>query len=203
MEVNAADSNVCADGVIAELLDMGFEFDRISQAIGVVGPRRADVLEFMLSSSGSGQTKPSGDFPSRRSVPSNAEPRSIDKRTKLANPRRRFKQPSITDHLASTTGSKRESCGEKASTSYPCLAASIDPRLPVSADIFSKLKPESQSLLESSRGEFDQTDKISAVLQKHFGFSCVKGFQMEALNAWFAHKDCLVLAATGSGMTFF
>jgi Werner syndrome ATP-dependent helicase len=51
----------------------------------------------------------------------------------------------------------------------------------------------------NSRGEFERTDKISAVLQKHFGFSCVKGFQKEALDAWFAHKDCLVLAATGSG----
>jgi Werner syndrome ATP-dependent helicase len=51
----------------------------------------------------------------------------------------------------------------------------------------------------NSRGEFDRTGKISAVLQKHFGFSCVKGFQKEALDAWFANKDCLVLAATGSG----
>lgn len=67
------------------------------------------------------------------------------------------------------------------------------------AAICFKPKPEHQTLVDDPRGEFDRTDKIRAVLQKHFGFSCVKGFQKEALDAWFAHKDCLVLAATGSG----
>jgi len=42
-------------------------------------------------------------------------------------------------------------------------------------------------------------DRISAVLQKHFGFSCLKAFQKEVLDAWSAHRDCIVLAATGSG----
>jgi Werner syndrome ATP-dependent helicase len=73
----------------------------------------------------------------------------------------------------------------------------------VTAAVCSKLKPEPQTLVESSRGGFDRTDRVSAVLQKHFGFSCVKGFQKEALDAWFAHKDCLVLAATGSGSLLF
>jgi werner syndrome ATP-dependent helicase len=39
-------------------------------------------------------------------------------------------------------------------------------------------------------------DIISAVLQKHFGFSSLKAFQKEVLDAWFAHGDCVLLAAT-------
>ncbi|KAF9605738.1 hypothetical protein IFM89_018134 [Coptis chinensis] len=41
--------------------------------------------------------------------------------------------------------------------------------------------------------------RVKNLLQKHFGFSCLKTFQKEALEAWLANEDCLVLAATGSG----
>uniref|UniRef100_A0A0E0KYK1 ATP-dependent DNA helicase n=1 Tax=Oryza punctata TaxID=4537 RepID=A0A0E0KYK1_ORYPU len=199
MEDGAAGGDVSADRVIAELLDMGFEFDEISRAIGAVGPRRADVLEFVLGGSGNGKTKPSRESGSCHSVSSNAEPRPSDDGNKLANARKRLKQSSITDHLASNTGSERVSCGQKASMSYPCLAASDDPRAAVGTDMCSALKLESQFLLANSRSESDLRDKITAVMRKHFGFSSVKGFQKEALDSWFAHKDCLVLAATGSG----
>uniref|UniRef100_A0ACD5TX96 Uncharacterized protein n=1 Tax=Avena sativa TaxID=4498 RepID=A0ACD5TX96_AVESA len=187
MEANSSGADVSADHIIAELLDMGFEFDKISEAIGIVGPCRADVVEFMLNGSGSEQRKPAGGL----------QRRSSDRSTRPANPRGNFKQSSITDHIASTTGSKMESRGGEASTSYSWLAPSIDTA--VTAAVCSKSKPEPQTLLQNSRGEFDLNDKISAVLKKHFGFSCVKGFQKEALDAWSAHKDCLVLAATGSG----
>ncbi|XP_047042613.1 ATP-dependent DNA helicase Q-like SIM [Lolium rigidum] len=187
MEASSVGADVSADHVIAELLEMGFEFDKISEAIGVVGPCRADVVEFMLNGSGGEQRKPSGGSQRRRP----------DRSARLANPRGKFKQSSITDHIAATTGSKTVSCGGEPSTSYSCLPASIGPE--ATAAVCSKSKPEPQFLLVNSRGEFDRTGKIRAVLQKHFGFSCVKGFQKEALDAWFAHKDCLVLAATGSG----
>ncbi|KAL5647568.1 hypothetical protein ACJX0J_041923, partial [Zea mays] len=45
---------------------------------------------------------------------------------------------------------------------------------------------------------FSQMDIISALLQKHFGFSSLKAFQKEVLDAWFAHGDCVLLAATRS-----
>lgn len=41
--------------------------------------------------------------------------------------------------------------------------------------------------------------KADMLLQKHFGYQSLKRFQKEALGAWVAQKDCLVLAATGSG----
>lgn len=47
----------------------------------------------------------------------------------------------------------------------------------------------------------DWEQKVNSLLRKHFGFSSLKGFQREALAAWLARQDCLVLAATGSGKT--
>ncbi|XP_056698174.1 ATP-dependent DNA helicase Q-like SIM [Spinacia oleracea] len=45
----------------------------------------------------------------------------------------------------------------------------------------------------------DWDQKANSLLRKHFGYSGLKSFQMEALGAWFSQQDCLVLAATGSG----
>ncbi|WMV12005.1 hypothetical protein MTR67_005390 [Solanum verrucosum] len=45
----------------------------------------------------------------------------------------------------------------------------------------------------------DWQKKVKNLLQKHFGFSLLKDFQKEALEAWLSHQDCPVLAATGSG----
>ncbi|RCV15175.1 hypothetical protein SETIT_3G037100v2 [Setaria italica] len=192
-------SYVSADGLIAELLDMGFDFDDITAAVGAVGPRRAEVLEVLLvgPSAGAGQARRGGGAPSRPASLA-AQPRPAGKGTKLSNPRGRLRQPSITDHIASAAGRGNES-GREASTSFPCSESPVDHSVPVGGDICSKLGPELQYLVEDSRGNCDQKEKISAVLQKHFGFSSLKGFQMEVLNAWFANKDCLVLAATGSG----
>lgn len=47
----------------------------------------------------------------------------------------------------------------------------------------------------------DWEKKLNRLLKKHFGYPFVKKFQKEALEAWLNHQDCLVLAATGSGMT--
>ncbi|OQU77408.1 hypothetical protein SORBI_3009G045400 [Sorghum bicolor] len=194
------DPDVSADGLIAELLDMGFDFDAISAAVGAVGPRRAEVLELLLGGSAprAGQEGRRGGGVPCRPAPSAARPRPAGKGAKLPNPRGRLRQSSITDHVGSATGGRKES-GREASTSLPCSSAPGDPRVPVGADFCSKLGPQSRSLVENSTGESDQMDRVSAVLQKHFGFSCLKSFQKEVLDAWFAHRDCLVLAATGSG----
>jgi Werner syndrome ATP-dependent helicase len=207
MEPGAAQtgSDVSADALIAELLDMGFDFDDITAAVGAVGPRRAEALEVLLGGpgAGAGQARRGGGAPSRRASFA-AQPRPAGKGTqsKLSSPRGRLRQPSITDHIASAAGRRNES-GREASTSFPCSEAPVDHSVPVGGDICSKLGPELQSLVDNSRGNCVREEKISAVLQKHFGFTSVKGFQMEVLNAWFANKDCLVLAATGSGVYFF
>jgi hypothetical protein len=57
---------------------MGFEFNKISAAIGTVGPCCADVVEFMLNGSGgSDQRKPSAG----------SQRRSTDRSARLTNPR--------------------------------------------------------------------------------------------------------------------
>ncbi|TVU17808.1 hypothetical protein EJB05_33865, partial [Eragrostis curvula] len=197
MEPGADGSDVSADGLIAELLDMGFNFDDITAAIAAVGPRRAEVLELVLGGSGAARER-QGEGSAGISAPSSARPQPAGKGGRLSNPRGRFRQSSITDILASGAGSRKDS-GLEASTSFPCSMAPSDSRVPVGVDACSKPGSELQTLVENSSGQWNHRDKISAVLQKHFGFSCLKGFQMEALDAWFAHRDCLVLAATGSG----
>ncbi|KAG2616426.1 hypothetical protein PVAP13_3NG202226 [Panicum virgatum] len=194
-----AGGDVSADGLIAELLDMGFDFDDIAAAVGAVGPRRAEALEVLLGGpgAGAGQPRRGGGAPSRPAS-SAALPRPAGKGTQLRNPRGRLRQSSITDHTTSGAGGRNVSVRE-ASSSFPCSEAPVDHRVPVGVDVCSKLGPELQSLVENLRADCSHKDKIAAVLQKHFGFSSLKGFQMEALDAWFAHKDCLVLAATGSG----
>ncbi|MCO5583006.1 hypothetical protein L7F22_036912 [Adiantum nelumboides] len=47
-----------------------------------------------------------------------------------------------------------------------------------------------------NEGLFVKAENASS---KHFGFSRLKPFQMDALKAWANQQDCLVLAATGSG----
>ncbi|PWZ10343.1 hypothetical protein Zm00014a_041114 [Zea mays] len=200
MEPDAAGCDVSADGLIAELLDMGFEFDAISAAVGAVGPRRAEVFEVLLGGSDAraGQARRGGGVPGRPAL-STAQPRPAGRGMKLSNPRGRLRQSSITDHVASATGGGKES-GREANISFPCSSAPGGPRvMPVAVDFCSEPGPQSQSLVENSTVESDQMDRISAVLQKHFGFSCLKAFQKEVLDAWSAHRDCIVLAATGSG----
>ncbi|CAL4895671.1 unnamed protein product [Urochloa decumbens] len=203
MEPGAAvtGSDVSADGLIAELLDMGFDFDDITAAVGAIGPRRAEVLEVLLGGPGpgasAGQAKRGGGAPSRPAS-STALPRPAGKGTKSSNPRGRLRQSSITNHISSAAGSRNES-GREACASFPCSESPVDHTVPVSVHVCSKLGSELQFSIENTRTDCSYKDKVGAVLQKHFGFSSLKGFQMEVLNAWFAHKDCLVLAATGSG----
>ncbi|RLN30755.1 hypothetical protein C2845_PM05G13230 [Panicum miliaceum] len=189
--------DVSADGLIAELFDMGFDFDDIAAAVGAVGPRRAEALEVLLGGSGAGAGQPRQGVAPSRPASSTALPRPAGKGRQLRNPMGRLRQSSITDHIASGAGGRNES-GRVASTSFPCSEAPVDHRVPVGVDVCSKLGSELQSLVENSRADCNHKDQITAVLLKHFGFSSLKGFQMEVLDAWFAHKDCLVLAATGS-----
>ncbi|GJM94613.1 hypothetical protein PR202_ga11275 [Eleusine coracana subsp. coracana] len=200
MEPESSGSDVSADALIAELLDMGFEFDGITAAIAAVGgPRRAEVLEHVLGGSSAAQTMRGGGS-AGGSPPSRARPQPSGKGTRVSNPRGRFRQSSITDLLASGASSRtRKDSGHEASTSLPCSATRVGCSVQDGVDTCSKPAFESQFPVEDLRGKWDHRDKIGAVLQKNFGFSCLKKFQMEALNAWFDHRDCLVLAATGSG----
>ncbi|GJN36042.1 hypothetical protein PR202_gb24867 [Eleusine coracana subsp. coracana] len=204
MEPESAGSDVSADALIAELLDMGFEFDGITAAIAAVGgPRRAEVLEHVLGGSSAAQTRRRGGF-AGRSAPSRARPQPAGKGARVSNPRGRFRQSSITDLLASGASSRKDS-GREASTSLPCSATMVGCSVQDGVDTCSKPASESQCPVEDLQGEWDHRDKLSAVLQKHFGFSCLKKFQMEALDAWpsFAHmNDGWISLMAGKSLCF-
>ncbi|KAK3140714.1 hypothetical protein QOZ80_5AG0404780 [Eleusine coracana subsp. coracana] len=82
MEPESSGSDVSADALIAELLDMGFEFDGITAAIAAVGgPRRAEVLEHVLGGSSAAQTMRGGGS-AGGSPPSRARPQPSGKGTR-------------------------------------------------------------------------------------------------------------------------
>ncbi|KAF3774526.1 ATP-dependent DNA helicase Q-like SIM [Nymphaea thermarum] len=66
-----------------------------------------------------------------------------------------------------------------------------------------KLPPPSSSSPRCSEEcealESNWEERANVILRRHFGIPALKGFQKQALQAWVDNRDCLVLAATGSG----
>lgn len=159
-------NNTCADQVIAEMIEMGFGYANVVEAIKVVGPSIPCAVEHILNNTTSHvpELGPQNCINARRKQPLRAC--------------RQLRQPKILDRFHSND--VREQHKEK----FP------DPNPIVISEPF-----QAQNLDVA----FDLEQRVSTLMQKHFGFSSLKSFQKEALSAWLAHKDCLVLAATGSG----
>ncbi|KAK1319494.1 ATP-dependent DNA helicase Q-like SIM [Acorus calamus] len=213
--------DVSADHVIAELVEMGFEFHQVNEAIEAVGPRLHDAVDYILR----GSCEFNGD---ERSPVKTCSRVKQDISTHSYGLR---KQSSITEHFQSSSGrSNRKKTCSPSSTSVTVIGGpesmhskgsilSSVPEASESAQPDSHAyaypgKLEDSSLENRDNGLFyassssslqDQEtglcweQKASNLLCKHFGFSSLKGFQKEALGAWVAHRDSLVLAATGSG----
>ncbi|KAH7655004.1 DNA helicase protein [Dioscorea alata] len=194
--------DVSADHVIAELIDMGFAFDKAVKAIEVVGPCLDDALEFILNGS--------CDRARALDCCSTARPRTLGLR--------RLKQSNIRDHVCPSDKKKRSlSCGscDASSSKLMKIQARFEPAAKSSQQEFGvhvqaaepvltlqgKTNVVQPKLCSSQCGgvELEWEQKVSGILQKHFGFSSLKSFQKEALEAWLTNRDCLVLAATGSG----
>jgi len=172
---NAKDWNdTCWDQAIAEMIEMGFEYSSIVEAIKVVGPSVPSAVEHILNSA-------TGEPSTTHTSNSHALNGNALKKRPLRTGRL-VRQSKIFDHFHSNddvTEHKED---------LPQLG--IDPNPVVLSEPF-----EAQYL----DAESDWEQKVSNLMKKHFGFSSLKGFQKEAISAWVAHKDCLVLAATGSG----
>ncbi|KAD4179696.1 hypothetical protein E3N88_28287 [Mikania micrantha] len=69
------------------------------------------------------------------------------------------------------------------------------------SSIMDHLQSSKKTTCSVSRSQSNEDWEVRAniLLQKYFGYPSLKKFQREALGAWIEHKDCLVLAATGSG----
>ncbi|KAJ0960149.1 hypothetical protein J5N97_002068 [Dioscorea zingiberensis] len=178
--------DVSADHVIAELIDMGFEFDKAVKAIEVVGPCLDDVLEFILN--GSCDRARAQDCSTRR-------PRTLGLR--------RLKQSNITDDVLPNNRTKENLSRGSFDASSSKHMRIQDEFKPAESTLILRVGNAGQSglcNLQSEDVELGWDQKVCRLLQKHFGFSSLKGFQKEALEAWLANRDCLVLAATGSGI---
>lgn len=223
-------NDVAADYVIAELVDMGFEFPTVIEAIEAVGPCLDDAVEYILKGScddksvGNGRALSSYDC-------STSEVRVLGKRSASSRSQARMKQSSIMEHVKSSGRAKKNTSDNAYIASAFGLETSKSRHMEDqkgSIQMNHKLVPATESRqyelyacsphakLEASseenglalyssddqKRELEWEEKVNHLLQKHFGFSSVKGFQKEALEAWLEHQDCLVLAATGSGMFF-
>lgn len=197
MEIN----NVSSDHAIAELIEMGFEFSQVKEAIDAVGPSLDNAVDFIINASHKKRTSSlSGPITNC----STSKKRVLGKRaTTSSSSSGRIKQSSIMEHFQPPRSKRSRihgapiSCSELVPRSAelknmsPCTDHNLVPAM------------DSSMFHDNLRNQeigSDWEEKVSNLLQKHFGFSCLKSFQKDALEAWLANQDSLVLAATGSGM---
>ncbi|KAF5957584.1 hypothetical protein HYC85_004809 [Camellia sinensis] len=196
-------SCVSSDQVVAELIGMGFEFSDVTEAIKAVGPSLEDAVEFILNGSCRNSTVASAS-----SKCSTSNGKALGKRALSASRSSdRMRQSTIMEHLQSTGRPKRSKTNTESNVSVS--GSQVLPK-PVkgSNQPFHARKCNLETTPEKSILPFrcqeeldigpDWEQKVNNLLYKHFGYSSLKSFQKEALAAWLAHQDCLVLAATGS-----
>ncbi|GMP40216.1 hypothetical protein CsSME_00010754 [Camellia sinensis var. sinensis] len=197
-------SCVSSDQVVAELIGMGFEFSDVTEAIKAVGPSLEDAIEFILNGSCRNSTVASAS-----SKCSTSNGKALGKRALSASRSSdRMRQSTIMERLQSTGRPKRSKTNTESNVSV--TGSQVLPK-PVegSNEPFHARKCNLETTPEKSILPFrcqeeldigpDWEQKVNNLLYKHFGYSSLKSFQKEALAAWLAHQDCLVLAATGSG----
>ncbi|KAG9444777.1 hypothetical protein H6P81_016117 [Aristolochia fimbriata] len=206
------DVNVSLDNVIAALVDMGFEISKAVEATKLVGPFLQDALDFILNgcANSAAVNKTDSDYGFLdRSLSSNGCSSSgasiLGKRSFSALPENRGKQSTITKQLHSLDRQKK----------YKQDSVPSVPQSKVSEASLQRLTHKKEPMVEQlhvvqgeeyfplcgANGEIgtDWEEKTHTILRKYFGISSLKGFQREAIEAWLANRDCLVLAATGSG----
>ena len=198
-------NNVKSDQIIAELIEMGFEFPAVIEAIEVVGPSLDGAVEFILN----------GPFRTSRGASSSSKCSTNTGKTPGKRPLTsshslgRMHQSSITEHLQSIGRSKRTRTNSGYDTVPLHRSEMLPGHLGEKTSSFSgegcNLKAASelsvqpvchQKELEIGK---DWEQRVNNLLHNHFGILSLKSFQKEAMSAWLAHQDCLVLAATGSG----
>ncbi|XP_010259656.1 PREDICTED: ATP-dependent DNA helicase Q-like SIM isoform X2 [Nelumbo nucifera] len=187
-------NDVSADHVIAELIEMGFDFCKVTEAIEAVGPSLDNAIEFLLNDS---CRKKTGVSCGSKSSTSSGE-RVISTSKSLG----RMKQSSIMGHLQSSGRTKRSKIHGASNTSHS--GSNMVSRVAKQETSLPNVKPLSpqSSLHHITQDQVigpDWEQKVDYILNKYFGLSSLKSFQKETIEAWLSHQDCLVLAATGSG----
>ncbi|KAF5740043.1 hypothetical protein HS088_TW11G00106 [Tripterygium wilfordii] len=195
------DNGTSSDQVIHRLVEMGFENSIVKEAVEEVGPSFDVAVEYILNSSHRDNRDVSSRTQTFRSSRKNLGKRSLPSQHSADL----MRQSSILDHFQSAGGQKRSRTKavptilDSQSMGSPCPGEECTDSSP-SMNCNTKTIQES-SPIHCLQEDFksDWEEKVGIIMQKHFGYSSLKNFQKEALSAWLAHKDCLVLAATGSG----
>ncbi|GAU29355.1 hypothetical protein TSUD_31610 [Trifolium subterraneum] len=166
------------------MVEMGFEYSKVLEAIKVVGLSIPSIVEHIFNTSTSGSSS-NGVTHFSKSLPNNGK--ALKKRA-FSSSVQVPKSRTISHYFQSTNKVNEKNKNvvvdvdddgddvEEHNESLPQMGFDLDPNI-----------------------ASDWEMRASILLQKHFGFSSLKSFQKEALSAWIAQRDCLVLAATGSG----
>lgn len=191
-----------SDQVIAELVGMGFAISDITNAIEVVGPSIDRAIDYLLDDS-----RRNTASASTSSACFTSHAGTLGKRGSSSSlgSGGKTRQSSINEFGQSASRPKRSKAINKLDMSQSEVlerdteSRNVHPPLEDSDIHSSTEKTVVSSYCKDEDIGLDWQKKVKNLLQKHFGFSLLKDFQKEALGAWLSHRDCLVLAATGSG----
>lgn len=197
---------MACDGTVEKLIEMGFESCAAEQAVKEVGPSLDKAVDYLLNCSLSRNCEGSGTMTSSSECLTSS--RSGKRMLSGSAYSGRKRQSSILEHFRLPRSVKRGMLSSDVSdvlvSGSKVLPLSVNgcEESCVSVDC-GKVKDAVDGLPVLCKEEvgfgLDWEERANRVLQERFGCSSLKGFQKEALAAWAAHQDCLVLAATGSG----
>ncbi|PON81702.1 DNA helicase, ATP-dependent [Trema orientale] len=187
--MNGNGIGISSEQVISKLIEMGFENSNVIEAVKVVGPSVDDAVDYILN----GCLRNSHRTTSNSTSSANNVKALGRKAPSSSCSSGQKRQSSILEHFQSAGRTKRsatavveQSKPPLSDESYCIKSTTISDAFPVECSDELDIGP-------------DWEHKVNSLLQKQFGHFSLKSFQIEALTAWLAHQDCLVLAATGSG----
>lgn len=183
--MDAHNHNKSSDQVIAEMVEMGFEHSTIVEAIRVVGPSIPSAVEHIFNTTTSRDSEPTTTHTSKLRASNGKALKKRALSSSLHVPKSRK-----LHHYFQSTGEVTE---KKNNGGVVVVDVEEEHKEPL---------PQ-MGVAQDLDIASDWEQRVSILLQKHFGFSSLKSFQKEALSAWVARRDCLVLAATGSGFVLY
>ncbi|XP_042993277.1 ATP-dependent DNA helicase Q-like SIM isoform X3 [Carya illinoinensis] len=176
-------NDASSDQVIEKLIEMGFEDFAVKEGVKARGPSFVDALDYILN----GPCR-NGGGTSSSSRCSTGNRKALRKRAfSSLHPSSETRQSSILDHFQFKARPK------------PSKVDAVPDMLVSGSNVSPSYVKDHRDCTQELDIGTDWEKKAISLLQNHFGYSSLKNFQKEALAAWFAHQDCLVLAATGSG----
>ncbi|RVW31612.1 ATP-dependent DNA helicase Q-like SIM [Vitis vinifera] len=176
-------NNVHSDQVIAELIEMGFEFSAVTEAIAVVGPSLDDAIEFILN----GPHRSSRGASSNSKCPTSTG-KALDKTALISSHSLdQMRQSSITEHLQPVGRSKRIRTNSVYNAVSPYGSEMLPGHLEEQVLSFSgegcnlKAASELSALPVCCQQELeigkDWVQRVNSLLHKHFGILSLKSFR--------------------------